>query len=283
MTTRQVHRGSRGRFAGAKGGKAEQIRVGRGYVRGVSVGRVNAASRSSGRRVQKFAKDHKKAVVLGGIGVLGAGVGYAGYNKLNPGTSLKKAGVGAPGNLLTYGGKNGRPLYSTVTNDKHRFTTTTIPGGFRGIKKTQHTVVEKFGKDGKLTPVGYVDSKSAITGGYHVTHTYLTKGERGKGLGKQALAAHASHRPRRTYRADPSRSNMGQGLAKSMGVAGRRSAASKAGDGRGNTRVLDSDWRRTSKADRAGLAAMVNKNTKKMSPNKAKSRARPSSGRRVTR
>lgn len=32
--TRTVHRGSRGRFAGSSGGKAEQVKVGRGYVRG---------------------------------------------------------------------------------------------------------------------------------------------------------------------------------------------------------------------------------------------------------
>lgn len=101
--TRTVHRGSRGRFAGASGGKAEQVKVGRGYSRSVAGTKVSQhppglMSRSKAARTryaahQAFthtlgskAPGKVKAVRNLAVGVaVGGAVGYAGGKALGLG------------------------------------------------------------------------------------------------------------------------------------------------------------------------------------------------------
>lgn len=212
----------------------------------------------------KAVASNRKVQVAVGAGVVGVGSAYA-YNKVNPGTTLRKSGLAVPGTVTTFGGKNSaRPQHTIVKNATHVYTTTSLG---KGMKKTQHTTIEKIGAKGKTTPIGYIDSKRAPLGGYRVTHTYLTRANRGKGLGKQGLAAHAAHRPNRTYRASMNRSNMGQAFAKSVGGAGIRSGKSKAA-GKGITTQLDKAWSAGVRDDRAGLAKKVTRETKLMTPNK---------------
>lgn len=266
MATRTVFRGSRGRFAGASRGKAERVRVSRRTVS------ASSARPSSPRRTKakglgakvKSAASNRKVQVAVGAGALGVG-GAVAYNKINPGTTLRKSGLSIPGEVTTFGGKSAsRPAHTIVKNSTHVYTTTSLG---KGMKKTQHTTIEKLSAKGARTPIGYIDSKRAPLGGYRVTHTYLTKANRGKGLGKQGLAAHAAHRPNRTYRASMNRSNMGQAFAKSVGGAGIRSGKSKAA-GKGITTQLDRAWTAGVRADRAGLAKKVTRDTKLMTPNK---------------
>lgn len=261
MATRTVHRGSRGRFAGSSGGRAERVRVGRRAIVGQ---KITAAKNSRlGQTAGRVAKD-KRFQAAAATAVV-AGGGYVAYNKVNPGTTLRKSGLAIPGTVSTFGGKNSaRPEHTIVKNATHQYTTTSIG---KGMKKTQHTLVEKIGPKGAAQPIGYIDSKRAPLGGYRVTHTYLTRANRGKGLGKQALAAHAAHRPNRTYRASMNRSNMGQAFAKSVGGAGVRTGKSKAA-GKGITTQLDKAWSSGVRADRVGLAKNVKSKTKGLSPHK---------------
>lgn len=246
--TRTVHRGSHGRWAGASGGRAERVRVGR---------------RSSlGTKAKAIASNRKVQVGVATAAV--AGGGYLAYNKVNPGTTLRKSGIAIPGEVQRFGGKSASmPAHTIVTSSTHRFTTTSIG---KGMKKSQHTVIEKFDKRGKANAIGYIDSNRALLGGYRVSHTYLTRANRGQGLGKQGLAAHAAHRPNRTYRASMNRSTMGQGLAKSMGAAGIRSGASKKAAG-SITTLLDKNWTSV-KSDRVALAKNVATSTKGLKPHK---------------
>lgn len=264
MSTRTVHRGSHGRWAGSSGGRAERVRVGHRAVAGSRVQQSNHPHLSALGTKANAAAHNRKVQLAVGTAALG-GAGYLAYNKVNPGTTLRKSGLAMPGTVTTFGGKSSaRPEFTVVKNSTHQFTTTSIG---KGMKKTQHTVVEKIGKNGASNPIGYIDSKRTPLGGYRVSHTYLTAPNRGKGLGKQGLAAHAAHRPNRTYRASMNRSNMGQAFAKSVGGAGVRSSKSKTA-GSDITKTLDYAWRTGTKADRAGLAKHVKMKTKGMSPNK---------------
>jgi len=253
--TRTVYRGSRGRFAGASRGKAEQVRTNGRAVSGTQVRRGTTGGHGhKGFATRAKSLAHNRKVQAGVLTAATVGGGYLAYNKINPGSTLRKSGIKVPGEVMRYGGTHEmRPQYSVVSNATHRYTTFSMG---KGIKKSQHTLVEKLSKTGKGTPIGYVDSNRALLGGYRVSHTYLTRANRGQGLGKQALAAHAAHRPNRTYRASMNRSTMGQGFAKSMGAAGFRSSASKKA-GNDITKLLDKSWSSGMRADRAQSAKNV--------------------------
>lgn len=269
---RTYKRDRRGRFAGSGGGSSSGSSVGGSRVkkttRKAGARPTTKSSQRGPRRPTrkgtlgaraKKAATNKKVQAAVAVGVVGIGANVA-YNKVNPATSLRKSGIEVPGAITSFGGTPKKPEYTVVKGNGRQFTTYTSG---KGRKKVNTTIVENV-KGKKVTPIGYVISQQKITGGGKVTHTYLTGPNRGKGIGKQALAAHAAHRPNQKFRADPSRSISGQGLANSVGVGKtRRSKKSKA-DPLANTRVLNSDWRTTTRATLAESGSIINTNIKGM-------------------
>src|SRR4051794_3172624 len=162
-STRTVYRGNRGRFAGSSHGKAETVKSGgfanaafrarvlsnrsatRANVRPSTRGASRPPTRSKSRPpakggvVRRIAGNKKVQI---GVATAAVGVGgYLAYNKVNPGTSLRRSGIHVPGDVMRYGGKSSaRPEYTVVTNATHRFTTSSQG---KGRKKHLYTVIEK--------------------------------------------------------------------------------------------------------------------------------------------
>lgn len=72
--TRTVHRGSRGRFAGASQGKAEKVPVGRGYTRSAGTGSAGKKTPHS-MRLGIGLKKAGKRTAQAGLGVAQIGLG----------------------------------------------------------------------------------------------------------------------------------------------------------------------------------------------------------------